>query len=173
MSYRTVNPSSFPFYFVVGRVEFILFGPVFMLSSLVGIFRRIANRGIFMPLEKELVTLALNSVDRDTSDSIRDQLNSIWQIDRNDSIRSSEDIFRRFVWVFFRIKPRRTIFPEHSSVSFCTITFRLDNKEIIARLSTLNVLLFDISYSKNVRALRGRNDIEVTSIDTTLKANAL
>jgi hypothetical protein len=165
MNARRAGQSTLPFYFSVGRVEFLLFGPIFMFVNLVGIVRRMIDRGLFLPMERKIVNVALDSIHPDTASVLRDQLLSVCQIDRNDSTGSSEDILRRFVWLFFRIKPRRLVNSEFADINFCTVTFKVDKTEVTAKLSTLNGLFFDISYSKNVRKFRSSDNISIVSVD--------
>ena len=120
------------------------------------------------PLERALIEAVLQKLDSDTAGMVKKQLSKVSHILRNDETRSSEDLFRRAVWLFVRFRSKQKLFPQHESVELAVVDFRVGKVNLKAKFSALFGELFAITYSKNVKGYRGSTDISILSVDTSV-----
>jgi hypothetical protein len=157
-----------PFVWRFGRAEFLTFGPLAVFEWLICSIFSIKYGGLIDPLERALIDAVLQKLDRETAGIMRKQLSEISHIMRNDETRSSEDLFRRAVWLFVRFKSKEKLIPQHDSADFAVVEFRVGKVNVKAKFSALFGELFSRTYSKNVKSYRGSKEISILSVDTSI-----
>lgn len=165
---NNTKPNTSPFAWRLGRAEFLLFGPFCVFEWLVCSIFRIKYGGLIDPLERVLIEAVLEKLDSDTARIMRKQLSDISHIFRNDETRSSEDLFRRTVWLFVSFTSKEKLIPQHESADFAVVDFRVGKVKVRAKFSALFGELFAITYSKNVKSYRGSTEVSILSVDTSV-----
>ncbi len=157
-----------PFVWRFGRAEFLLFGPLAVFEWLVCSIFSIKYGGLIDPLERVLIEAVLQKLDSETARIMKKQLSEISHIMRNDETRSSEDLFRRAVWLFVSFTSKEKLIPQHESADFAVVEFRVGKVNVKAKFSALFGELFAITYSKNVKCYRGSKEVSILSVDTSI-----